>query len=157
MSNFGFDRPRDAGMAGLNAKLSEIAALLALAKLSQLDEVVQKRISLHEIYVEQLPQLQFQFQKSRVMAHQFLPCLLPRRLTAERDMIVEQLTRRGIGAAKYFSPHLAEQRYFKSACVKEPLPVTNDVSARILSLPLFDTMSRDEVLRVCDALAELLN
>jgi dTDP-4-amino-4,6-dideoxygalactose transaminase len=157
MSNFGFDRPRDAGMIGLNAKLSELGALLALAKLSDLNEVVKKRISLHELYRRLLPSLRFQSQNSRVMAHQFMPCLLPVQLASRRDAIVADLTKLGIGAAKYFSPHLAEQRYFASVCEVEPLVVTNDVSRRILSLPLYDTMSEDDVLEVCHAVAGLLD
>jgi hypothetical protein len=31
------------------------------------------------------------------------------------------------------------------------LPVTDDVASRILSLPLFDTMTEDEVVEVADA------
>jgi dTDP-4-amino-4,6-dideoxygalactose transaminase len=157
MSNFGFDQPRDAGMIGLNAKLSEIGALLALAKLSHLDAVVEKRIELHELYERELSHLQFQSQNSRVMAHQFMACLIPPHLTVKRDAIVEGLTERGIGAAKYFSPHLADQRYFKSACIVEQLPVTKDISSRILSLPLFDTMSREEVSQVCSSVIDLIN
>jgi len=157
MANFGFDRPRDAGMIGLNAKLSEIGALLAIAKLKDLDDVVRKRMKLHKHYLDQLPQFLFQSQNSKVMAHQFMPCLLPEGMASKRDIIVEYLTKKEIGAAKYFSPHLAEQRYFQSVCVAEPMPVTDDISRRILSLPLYDTMSIADVMTVCKSVTELLN
>ena len=36
-----------------------------------------------------------------------------------------------------------EQPYFQRVCVGGPMPVCDDVSARMMSLPLFDTMSND--------------
>ena len=46
-----------------------------------------------------------------------------------------------------------EQPYFQKTCVAGPLSVCDDVSARMISLPLFDTMTHAEV----DYVAERLN
>ena len=62
----------------------------------------------------------------------------------------------GITTGTYFSPHLLEQPYFQKACVGGPLPVCDDVSARMISLPLFDVMTHHEVDQVAQKLHALL-
>ena len=56
----------------------------------------------------------------------------------------------------YFSPHLMEQPYFQRVCVAGSLPVCDEVSTRVISLPLFDTMTDDEVDQVVESLRELM-
>ncbi len=55
---------------------------------------------------------------------------------------------RGVDTAAYFSPHVAEQDYFRGNADLDSLPITNDIASRVLTLPLFDTMTEDEVFEV---------
>jgi dTDP-4-amino-4,6-dideoxygalactose transaminase len=50
-----------------------------------------------------------------------------------------------------------EQPYFQKTCVAGPLPVCDDVSARMISLPLFDTMTHHEVDHVVASLQDLID
>jgi dTDP-4-amino-4,6-dideoxygalactose transaminase len=152
MSNFGFGTPRQATMAGLNGKLSEIGALLALAKLDELDAVVGHRVALHAAYEERLPQLQFQRFVGVRQAHQFVPARLPGATRAQRDELVAELAGVGVELGTYFSPHLAEQPYFAELAEAAPLPHTTAVADEIVSLPLSDEMDRRDV----DAIARAL-
>jgi dTDP-4-amino-4,6-dideoxygalactose transaminase len=154
MGNFGFGQPRTATMPGFNSKLSEVGALLALAKLREFEPVVRHRAKLADAYRAHLPGWTFQRVVGQRLAYQFMPVLLPEASADRRDAIIARLIERGVSVAKYFSPHLAEQIYFRQSCVISDLPVTNAISRRILSLPLFDRMSADDVRRVCDALLE---
>lgn len=154
MANFGFGAPRSATMPGLNAKLSEVGALLALARLDGFEHVVAHREHLAEHYRRNLPGWQFQRLVGRRHAHQFVPALLPPAAGRRRAEVLAALTRQGIGVAHYFSPHLAEQPYFRESCASGALRATEEVAARILSLPLADAMTTAEVDRVCAALRE---
>lgn len=154
MANFGFGAPRTATMPGLNAKLSEIGALLALARLDGFEHVVAHREQLMERYRQNLPGWEFQRLIGRRHAHQFVPVLLPPDAGRSRAEVLAALAREGIGTAHYFSPHLAEQPYFRRRCRVARLEVTERLAARILSLPLADAMATDEVDRVCMALRE---
>jgi dTDP-4-amino-4,6-dideoxygalactose transaminase len=145
MSNFGFGEPRSATVLGLNAKVSEVTALLGRLRLADYDSTLAHRAGLLDRYRDALPELQFQLKAPGTQAHQFVPALLPSRLKTERVAIRAQLTEKGIATGAYFSPHLMEQPYFQKTCVAGPLPVCDDVSARMISLPLFDTMTHDEV------------
>jgi len=62
------------------------------------------------------------------------------------------LTAQGIGNATYFSPHLMQQDYFVEHGACHGLPVTDDVGGRIISLPLFDTMTRRDLSEVVHAM-----
>jgi dTDP-4-amino-4,6-dideoxygalactose transaminase len=152
MSSFGFGEPRIATMAGLNGKLSEVSALLGRLRLTDYDSVLARRAALFDRYRNMLPELQFQFRAPGTQAHQFVPALLPAGLGGRRAAIREELALMGITTGAYFSPHLMEQPYFQRVCVGGPLPVCDDVSARMLSLPLFDSMTHDEVDQVVECL-----
>jgi dTDP-4-amino-4,6-dideoxygalactose transaminase len=152
MSSFGFGEPRIATMAGLNGKLSEVSALLGRLRLTDYDSVLAHRAALFNRYRDMLPELQFQMRAPGTQAHQFVPALLPAGLGGRRAAIREELALRGITTGAYFSPHLMEQPYFQRVCVGGPLPACDDVSARMLSLPLFDSMTHDQVDRVVEGL-----
>jgi dTDP-4-amino-4,6-dideoxygalactose transaminase len=153
MSSFGFGEPRTATMAGLNGKVSEVTALLGRLRLADYDSILAHRAALLDRYREALPELQFQWKAPGTQAHQFVPALLPSQLKTERAAIRAQLADQGIATGAYFSPHLMEQPYFQKTCVAGPIPVCDDVSARMISLPLFDTMTHAEV----DHVVEMLN
>lgn len=152
MGNFGFGRKREATLPGLNAKLSEVGALLALARLEGFAAVVEHRAALAALYRAQLPGFGFQSPVGTRLAYQFMPVLLPPGCPLRRQAVLAALQDAGIGAAHYFSPHLAEQEYFAEACVAGELGATRRLSPRVLSLPMSDTMTADEVARVCQAL-----
>jgi dTDP-4-amino-4,6-dideoxygalactose transaminase len=152
MGNFGFDRPRTATMPGLNSKLSEVAALLALQKLQGFDEIVRNRVQRVKLYQEMLEGWIFQRRNGQSHAHQFVSVLVPDLYASRRDHILEQLASEGIGFGRYFDPHLADQPYFRDVCVFGELPETESVASRTISLPLSDFMSETDVARVCQVL-----
>jgi dTDP-4-amino-4,6-dideoxygalactose transaminase len=152
MSSFGFGEPRTATMAGLNGKLSEVNALLGRLRLADYDNITARRGALLKRYRSALPELDFQLRAPGTQVHQFVPALLPSVLRGQRTAIREELANRGITTGTYFSPHLLEQPYFQKICVAGPMPVCDDVSGRMISLPLFDTMTDHEVDQVAECL-----
>jgi dTDP-4-amino-4,6-dideoxygalactose transaminase len=157
MSSFGFGEPRTATMVGLNGKVSEVTALLGRLRLLDYDSIMEHRAALSNRYREALPEFQFQLRAPGTQAHQFVPALLPSGLGGRRSAIRAALADQGIATGAYFSPHLMEQPYFQKTCVAGPLPVCDDVSARMISLPLFDTMTHHEVDQVVASLQALID
>lgn len=163
MTNFGFNGGRSAEGPGMNAKLPEVLGLMASAKLGDIERVAAHRAALDSIYRARLGAFaaengfEFQRQHGRRQAVQFQSVLLPRAFAGHRAAITGMLAEQGIGAAQYFSPHLAEQPWFRSSAIVEPTPVSDDIGARILSLPVTDTMTVADVERVCDAVIDACN
>ena len=152
MGNFGFERPRTAMMPGLNSKLSEVAALLALQKLRGFNEIVRHRLELVETYRQRLVGWTFQRRIGRSDAHQFVSVLPPASHAQSRAHIFEQLAAAGIGFGRYFDPHLAAQPYFSGIAVSGELRETERVASEIISLPLSDFMTAADVSRICKVL-----
>jgi hypothetical protein len=114
------------------------------------------RADLFDHYRSALPELQFQPKAPGSQAHQFVPALLPSAIQERRATIRTELANQGITTGAYFCPHLFEQPYFQRTCVASRLPVCDEVSARIISLPLFDEMTHEEAHQVVDSLRALM-
>lgn len=154
MGNFGFAAPRTASLPGLNAKLSEVGALLALKKLADFPAITARRAELAASYRAALPEATVQSMVGNRHAHQFMPVLLPRGV--DRTRIAQLLAERGVGTGQYFSPHLGEHPYFIDRAVAGDLTVTADVAQRILALPLYESMADADVAEICAALHDCM-
>ncbi|MEV8960382.1 DegT/DnrJ/EryC1/StrS family aminotransferase, partial [Klebsiella pneumoniae] len=84
MTNFGFEAGRNATLPGLNAKLPEVIAVMARAKLAEIDTVCDHRAALEEAYRTQLVGVDFQEVEGQRRASQFMPILLPEGMGSRR-------------------------------------------------------------------------
>jgi dTDP-4-amino-4,6-dideoxygalactose transaminase len=156
MSSFGFGEPRTATMPGLNGKVSELVALVGELRLADYDSILRHRAELFAHYRSALPELQFQPEVPGSQAHQFVPALLPSAVRGRRAAIRTELAEHGIATGAYFCPHLYQQPYFQKVCRAGRLTVSDDVAARIISLPLFDKMTHEQVDEVIASLRPLI-
>ena len=154
MGNFGFGEPRAATMPGLNSKMSEVSALLGLAKLGDYETAARRRQTIFDHYRALLPEFAFQKLIGQRTAHQFVSVLVPESHSGRVDEVIEALRACGVGAGRYFVPHLAEQPFFQQTCVAAALPATEKIARRIIALPVADTMTEGEVDYVCRAFRE---
>jgi len=145
MANFGFGEARSAQAPGLNAKLSEVGGLLASAKLQDIAAIAAHRADLGACYRAELAEFAQQAADPGRQCFQFWSMLLPPHLASSRATIMAKLGELGIGSGHYFSPHLGQQPYFRTEALIKPTPVADDVASRILSLPILDTMTQDDV------------
>ncbi len=153
MANFGFTAPRTATLPGLNAKLPEAMAVVAQSRLNDFARVARHRDQLTQAYRAAIgDRYTMQPRQAGRQAFGFLPLLLPSEATYERDEIIARMDREGVGAGKYFSPHLGEQPWVRGIAQIEETPVADMVGSRLLSLPLSDTMTTDDVTRVVETL-----
>ncbi len=155
MGNDGAAGEGGASLPGLSAAMGEVTALQALAKLAEFPSVVAHRTALADAYARDLPRWTFQRTIGRLQTHQFMPVLLPESWQGTRPAFLAALAQRGVAAATYFSPHLAEQPYFRDTCVAGALGVTDRIAARVVSLPLFDRLTQADVSAVCAELRAL--
>jgi len=61
-----------------------------------------------------------------------------------RDNLQEFLTQKRIFSKVYFLPIHQTEYYRKKLGYKESLPITNDISERILTLPMYPNMTKEE-------------
>ena len=85
------------------------------------------------------------------MARQFVPAMCPQALT--NQTIVDLLEQENIEARTYFRPACHQQPQF-SSFPKSSLQTTESVAERIVSLPLWEDMEHEDVVRVVTTLAK---
>ena len=155
MANYGFRAPRSASMPGLNAKLSEVMALLALAKFRDFEALSAHRAELAATYRRRLPGWTPQLFDGRRQAFAFMPLLVPADLGADRDALVAALTEAGIECGRYFHPHVAEQPFFQPFAAGTSLLETTLVANRVIAFPLWDELTVADVEQICAVAARV--
>jgi dTDP-4-amino-4,6-dideoxygalactose transaminase len=152
LANFGFDETRDvAGDIGLNAKLDEWHCATALAVLDKFPEVIAARRSVSTAAKRALEPYGFTSQHGAELAcSQFISILAP--TSAVRDGCRELARTRGIEMRAYYEHPLHLTPTLRTFPQVGNLPVTTELAARTLSLPLAnDTSEADlrEVIQAC--------
>lgn len=121
---------------GLKAYMNDINAVLILGGLRRLDEIVAKRQRIQKKYNNAL------ISKGIKPPEWSNSCQYYTVKVDNRDDVGEHLAEAGITTSVHFKP-LSEMTYWKKA-VKRPLPVTDMVWKRLLSLPCHDALTDEE-------------
>ena len=89
------------------------------------------------------------------MVHTFkdFTVMTPPHLNARRQEVMAHLKDRGVETRAYFYPPVHEQTFFKPYADR-PLPRTEALSRRVITLPFFTSITEEEMNYVADALAE---
>jgi dTDP-4-amino-4,6-dideoxygalactose transaminase len=145
---------------GLNARMPEFNAILGLKNLETIDEKVMSRHRLVKAYKRNLegsPGISFQEEKQglRSTYKDFSIYITPDQFGLTRDELAASLDSENIRTKKYYFPPVHRQKFFTSLFGSKTsgLPVTEEISQNILSLPIFSHMTEDQVTRVCEAIA----
>jgi perosamine synthetase len=129
---------------GFRYHMSNINAAIGLVQLKQIDTFIAARQRIVAAYDEALVRLP----GLRLLDHgrqETAPfCYIVRVRDGRRDALLDFLDGRGVGAGVHYIPnHL--QPLFKT---DDRLPITEEAFGEILSLPLYATMSEDDVRQV---------
>ncbi len=149
MCNFGFSSDRQVHSIGLNAKMPEIIAALALLKLKDLKNIIAKRQQLYNLYKEGLKGFEFQQHLGQPIS-QFLPVLMPLSLRPRRKEFINLMQKCGVDLRTYFSPCLHQQSYFKKEYLANSLHTTELLGSAIVNFPLYDLMEPESVTKIIE-------
>lgn len=142
MRNFGHDGFGRFNGVGINGKNSEVHAAMGLCNLKYIDEVMENRHKQCRYYTDHLKQTHsLSYQK--ITDESFvIPAYYPVIFESEEQLlkVKDALENSGISPRRYFYPSLNLLDYVES----DPMPVAEDISKRILCLPLFDNLTESE-------------
>jgi dTDP-4-amino-4,6-dideoxygalactose transaminase len=145
--NFGIDEHRVLnGDIGLNAKLSELHAATGLAVFDRYEAILAGRRVRATAFKRELEPHGFEFQRgSERSTWQFVPTLAPS--AGRRDEIMQEAALHDVELRTYFTPC---HRFAPCAGFARigSMEVTDDVADRMLSLPMSNDLSDDEVAQI---------
>jgi perosamine synthetase len=141
---------------GYNWRMSSITAALGISQLKKLDKLILMRQKNAQLYYEKLKKIkEIQFidvPLNSTHVYQLYSIMLPNQKT--QKTLKNFLTKKGIMTKVFFNPVHETLFYKKLFPQKSYLPITSNVSKRILSLPLYPKMTRKEISFVCDSILE---
>lgn len=143
--NFGHDGPLAFQGLGINGKMSELNAAMGLSILPYMDDVIQQRRLWHERYLNELHEkicVPVRIRPGTEWNFAYAPFLLP----SEEKLVyaIERMKDDNIIPRRYFHPSLHLLPYIPIC----DLPVSEDVSKRILCLPLHHELNELDFNRI---------
>lgn len=159
--NYGVGEDYDCAFEGLNARMSELHAILGIVSLEMLEGHIDRRLALMDRYRERLrglPGVGFQriTEGGRLNGVYFSIRVDGEAFGLTRDQVYEALRAENIQTRRYYTPLHWQTVYADLAPRYEGrLPNTEAVARTSLTLPLYSHMSEGEVDTVCDAIARL--
>lgn len=156
--NFGFAGRDDVAAIGLNAKLSEIHAAMAIVSLDAMPRVAEVNRAHLEQYRARLatiPGIELRTADDGGNLSYVVVEVDPDGAGCTRDQVMERLRHVNIDTRRYFSPGVHRSPVYRGdEC--PPLPVTEVVCDRVLQLPTGTAITHNDVDRVCNALERMV-
>ncbi|WP_299714642.1 DegT/DnrJ/EryC1/StrS aminotransferase family protein [uncultured Tenacibaculum sp.] len=148
--NFGHNGPLDFHGLGINAKMSELQAAMGLSLLPYIDHIISERKKVCNFYDEKLSFKNFrsfQIRESTDWNYSYYPIIFD----SEEILleIEERFNRTNIYPRRYFYPSLEKLPYIN----QDNCPISEDISGRIMCLPLYVGLTEEEI----NLIVKLLN
>lgn len=147
---------------GYNYRMSEVSAAIGVAQMRRLDELLDKRRRVADLYTQRLLGVSDLVLPNTEAGDVFSWFVFVVRLAAgyareERDRVIMGLRQHEIGAADYF-PCIHLQPFYRKLFGYEPgkYPIAESVSARTLALPFHGDLTAREIDLVAQTLELML-
>jgi len=153
MRNFGHNGPERFDGVGINGKNSEFHAAMGLVNLKWADRILAARKAQSERYDLKLSGLKVTRMKydPKEFNYSYYPIIFE--TEAKMHLAVETLNADWVYPRRYFCPSLNNIDYVSSG----PMPVSEDISRRIICLPLYYDLTNEEIDFVCRLLLRAQN
>ena len=161
LKNFGFKNEVEVVMPGTNAKMNEMQALMGIQVLKHLDEIIDKRGRITDLYRERLKEVP----GIRLVAslspdirynHVYMPIEVDEQeFGMSRDALYEKLKQYNVFSRRYFYPLVCDYACYRSVSIKDPLTVARRVADCILTLPIYDDLQLSDVETICEIIEHL--
>jgi dTDP-4-amino-4,6-dideoxygalactose transaminase len=153
MRNFGQLATGEFSEVGINGKNSELHAAMGLCNLKHLPAILRVRRALFERYVSHLDTESLSFQEilpGTKYNHAYCPVVFEREEILLQ--IIETLAGNRIYPRRYFFPSLSKLPYVHGQLT----PIADDISRRVICLPLYHWLPFEEVDRICGLIKRTL-
>lgn len=154
LSNHGRVKKYEHDMEGINSRLDAIQASILKVKLKYLDKWNEERRNIAQIYREYLNSrnliLPFIQKDAKSVFHLFVIRL------EQRDKLLNFLRENNILSQIHYPIPLHLQKPFKKFSNHRKLPITEKIASQILSLPIYPTLKKQNILYVVEKINQFM-
>ncbi len=151
LREYGWETHYISTLAGMNTRMDELQAAILNVKLPYLHSKVQKRQAIASMYDQRLSETGFLLPKQEPGIEHAMHLYVIQ--THKRTELQTFLRNNGVGTGVHYPLAVHQQpAYLGRLRGSDHLSVTEKLSPKILSLPMFPQLTDDEVQRVCDLL-----
>lgn len=158
LKNFGIVSEGQYDGAGLNGKMNEVQAAFGLLQMKYVDAAIASRRSADRLYRSLLsavtgirvPVVQQGVETNAA----YFPVLVDDDFPVTRDQAWTHLHQNYIFARRYFYPLLSDLPCYSEAARSTSLSRAKAIAERVLCLPMYPTLSEDDIRRVVSVLIE---
>ncbi len=146
LRNFGHNGFEKFESIGINGKNSELHAAVGLVNINYVDEILAQRKKLFNHYLLSLKNFKYQsisIAKEVEFNFSYFPVILESEVFLHK--LVTALNNNSIFPRRYFYPSLSKLNYVPISNT----PISDDISSRVLCLPLYHDLSIEEIDYVC--------
>lgn len=153
LKNFGITSPETVEEVGTNAKMNEFSAAMGLCNLRHVREEIEKRKAVYDRYVMNLGNIPgirlISYRENMKPNYAYFPVVFDKEVTGKtRDDIAELLAQNDIIARKYFYPATNDFEFYKLN-YPSSTPIAHYISENVLTLPMYASLSLEDVDRIC--------
>lgn len=147
---------------GYNYRISDINCALGISQLSRIEKTIKKRAWVVQTYNEYLGKMKglivpyLASYTTKISWMHYVPQLTPNYTRADRDKILSQLRKAGIGCRDYFPPIHLMPIYKKLGYRKGDFPNCEHLSERVMALPLHNEISEKEISYIAETFKGIL-
>lgn len=139
---FGHDDAKEIVEEGFNGKMTEVHAALGLANMKYYDKVLDDRRDKYNLYKDALEKFNITFQVVRMgeINYSYFPIILD---SEEKLLeVMQALNESNIYPRRYFYPSVNTLTAIVSY---EHMPISEDIASRILCLPLYLNLTKEQM------------
>ena len=159
LKNFGFSDEVTVIAPGINSKMDEVRAAYGLLNLRQVDKAIEARHYVAIRYREALrdvPGITFMEDMPGVRHnYSYFPIFVnEEQYGMSRDELYFKMKSLGILGRRYFYPLISEFSTYRSleSAAPENLPVAHKIADSVICLPMYHTLTEEDVQRVIDCI-----
>lgn len=136
---------------GYNYRLNEVQAALGISQFKRVEDSIGKRVKAASYYTRKLNEIEGIVtpckSKNRThVYHLYVTKILKEKCGLSRDELFRKLSTKGIGLSVHYTPlHLMTFYKKLAGCTTRPFPNADEVYKEVLSLPIFPTITRNQI------------
>ncbi len=143
---------------GYNFRMSNLTAALGLAQLNKVSSIVRMRRKNAQLMTQRLSETPAIITPHPPRGYHHVYQMYSIRVPQDlRDGLIDHLSKQGIMSKVFFYPVHLTSFYSKELKYKDSLPVTEEISRQILSLPFYPSLTQNEIDFITDQVIRFIS